>query len=191
MRKKAESVVGGWKRLDSETVYENPWIKVTHENVVTPAGTDGIYGVVHFKNTAVGVVPIDENGYTWLVGQSRYVLGEYSWEIPEGGAPEGELPMDAAKRELEEETGLIADEWGLLAKVHQSNSICNEVGYVYTAKVLSAGLQQLEETEDIQLRHLPLKSAIDMVLRGEITDSMSVSGLLKLGIIMGLGEFEE
>ena len=100
---------GGWKTKSSAVVYENPWIKICHEEVVTPKGTDGIYGVVHFKNTAIGVVPIDAEGNTWLVKQSRYTLNQYTWEIPEGGCPQGESPLAAAQRELEEEVGLKAN----------------------------------------------------------------------------------
>ena len=105
--------IGGWRVRSSATVYENPWIKVSHEDVITPRDTQGIYGVVHFKNTAVGVVPIDDEGNTWLVRQSRYTLNQYTWEIPEGGCPVDEEPVDAAQRELEEEVGLRAPRWDL------------------------------------------------------------------------------
>ena len=99
--------IGGWRVRSSATVYENPWIKVSHEDVITPRDTQGIYGVVHFKNTAVGVVPIDDEGNTWLVRQSRYTLNQYTWEIPEGGCPVDEEPLAAAQGELVEEGGLF------------------------------------------------------------------------------------
>jgi 8-oxo-dGTP pyrophosphatase MutT (NUDIX family) len=174
--------VGGWKTKSSQCVYENPWIKVSHEEVITPKGTDGIYGVVHFKNTAVGVVPIDEQGNTWLVKQSRYTLNQYTWEIPEGGCPEGESLEAAARRELEEEVGLQAREWQPLIALHLSNSVSDEYCQVFVARDLYPGRQQLEATEDIEVKKLPLREAIDMVLRGEITDSISVAALLRLAV---------
>ncbi|WP_188151853.1 NUDIX domain-containing protein [Teredinibacter waterburyi] len=179
--------VGGWKLRHSKDVYENAWIKVSHQEVITPAGTDGIYGLVHFKNRAVGVIPIDSDGNTWLVRQSRYALDEFTWEIPEGGAPLNEDLLVAAQRELEEETGLIADHWRELTTIHHSNSVSDEIGVVFVASGLSEGTQQLEETEDITLRKLPLAEAVEMVLAGEITDSMSVAGLLRLALEQRVG----
>lgn len=174
--------VGGWQRLSSRVTYENPWIRVSHEQVKRPNGTDGIYGVVHFKGTAVGVVPVDEEGNTWLVRQSRYTLNEFTWEIPEGGAQEGEPTLECAKRELAEEAGLIATEWEELSRVHTSNSVTDEAGVLYLARGLSPCAQNLDPTEDIEVRKLPLKEAIQMVLRGEITDALSVVALLRLAV---------
>src|SRR5687767_10265505 len=105
-----------WKKLSAEIKYENPWIKVEEHQVLNPAGNPGIYGKVHFKNLAIGVIPIDENGNTWIVGQYRYPLDEYSWEIIEGGGKLGVDPLVSAKRELLEEAGIIAEEWELIAK---------------------------------------------------------------------------
>lgn len=174
--------VGGWKTRTSAVVYENPWIKVSHEEVITPNGTDGIYGVVHFKNMAIGIVPIDTEGNTWLVKQSRYSLNQYTWEIPEGGCPQGENPLVAAKRELEEEVGLVATQWSELMTLHTSNSVTDEFSTVFVARDLASGVQQLEATEDIEVKKLPLKDAIAMVKRGEITDAISVAALLRLAI---------
>ncbi len=171
--------VGGWQSLDCTTVYDNPWISVTHENVRTPAGTSGIYGVVHFKNVAVGILPIDKDGFTWLVKQSRYPLNGYTWEIPEGGAPFSESPLIAAQRELEEETGLVAEHWQEWLRLHTSNSVTDEQAIIYLAKGLSEGTMALEDTEDIEVLRLPLTDAIAMVYRAEITDAMSVAALLK------------
>lgn len=173
---------GGWKTKTSAVVYENPWIKVSHEEVITPKGTDGIYGVVHFKNTAIGVVPIDDQGNTWLVKQSRYTLNQFTWEIPEGGCPQGESPLNAAKRELEEEVGLQAEDWQELMRLHLSNSVTDELCIVFIARGLGTGQQRLEETEDIEYKKLPLKEAIDMVKRGEITDGISVAALLRIAV---------
>lgn len=174
--------VGGWKTKTSTMVYENPWIKISHEDVITPKGTDGIYGVVHFKNTAIGVVPIDNEGNTWLVKQSRYTLNQYTWEIPEGGCPQGESPMSAAKRELEEEVGLQANGWQELMTVHLSNSVTDETCIIFIARDLYAGQQQLEATEDIEYKKVPLQEAIAMVKRGEITDAPSVAALLRIAV---------
>ena len=175
--------VGGWKTKTSHVIYENPWIKVSHEEVITPKGTDGIYGVVHFKNTAIGVVPLDDEGNTWLVKQSRYALNQYTWEIPEGGCPHGEEPINAAKRELEEEVGLQAHRWEQLMTMHLSNSVTDEFCVVFVARDLFPGTQQLESTEDIEYKKLPLKEAIEMVKSGEITDGISVAALLRLALI--------
>jgi 8-oxo-dGTP pyrophosphatase MutT (NUDIX family) len=174
--------VGGWKTKTSTIAYENPWLKITHEEVVTPKGTDGIYGVVHFKNIAIGVVPIDDEGNTWLVKQSRYTLNQYTWEIPEGGCPHGEEPLDAAKRELEEEVGLQANDWQQLMTMHLSNSVTDEFCVVFIARGLFAGTQALEPTEDIEYKKLPLTEAIDMVQRGDITDAISVAALLRIAV---------
>lgn len=174
--------IGGWQVKSSTCVYENPWIKVSHEEVVTPKGTDGIYGVVHFKNTAIGIVPLDEQGNTWLVKQSRYTLNQYTWEIPEGGCPADENPLAAAQRELEEEVGLQARDWQQLMKMHLSNSVTDDFAIIFIARGLYPGTQQLEATEDIEVKKLPLQEAIEMVKRGEITDSISVAALLRIAL---------
>ena len=176
--------IGGWKTKTSTVAYENPWLKITHDEVVTPKGTDGIYGVVHFKNTAIGVVPIDDEGNTWLVKQSRYTLNQYTWEIPEGGCPHGEEPINAAKRELEEEVGLQANDWQQLMTMHLSNSVTDEFCVVFVARDLFAGKQELESTEDIEYKKLPLTEAIEMVKRGEITDAISVAALLRIALML-------
>lgn len=173
---------GGWVRESSECVYENPWIQVFHEQVKRPDGSPGIYGRVHFRSTAVGVVPLDDQGNTWLVRQSRYALNQYTWEIPEGGAPEGEDTRLCAGRELEEEVGLKAERLTEVLRLHTSNSVTDEAGVVYLAEGLSTGKQNLEASEDIEVLKLPLKEAIQMVLRGEITDAMSVAALLFLAV---------
>jgi 8-oxo-dGTP pyrophosphatase MutT (NUDIX family) len=173
-----------WKLIDSKIQYNNQWIRVEEHDVINPNGGEGIYGKVHFKNVAVGVIPIDENGNTWLVGQYRYPLDEYSWEIPEGGCPIGEKELDAAKRELKEETGLIAQKWDELLRIHTSNSVSDERGVVFLAKDLFQGKTEFEETEDLKIRKLPLKEAIQMVMDGKITDSISIAALLKLNAML-------
>jgi len=170
-----------WKTLSTRQVYENDWIKIEEDRVINPAGGDGIYGKVHFKNKAIGIVPLDHENNTWLVGQHRYVLNEYSWEIPEGGCPLGTLPLDSAKRELREETGISASRWQQLMRFHTSNSVTDEEGFIFLAEELSFGENELEDTEaDLVVKKLPFKEALEMVMNGEITDSMSVAGILKV-----------
>lgn len=175
--------IGPWQRLTSKLVYENPWIRLFHEEVITPAGTEGIYGRINFKSHAVGIIAIDEDGNTWLVKQTRYTLESEEWEIPEGGSPEGEDILETAKRELEEECGLKAQYWEKLIEIHTSNSVTDEMGTVFVATGISLGQQQLEATEDIVLKKLPLQEAIDMVTSGVITDSLSVAGLLRMALL--------
>lgn len=172
-----------WTTLKVTEVYDNPWIQLTHEDVLIPNGNKGIYGKVHFKNYAVGIIPIDEDENTWIVGQYRYTLNEYSWEIPEGGALIPQDPLEAAQKELAEEVGLQAKKWKLIAKLHNSNSVTDEVAFIYVAKDLSEAYAELDETEVIERRKIPLTEAIQMVLDGQITDSMSVAGLLKLHLL--------
>ncbi|MCK5325885.1 MAG: NUDIX hydrolase [Woeseiaceae bacterium] len=169
-----------WKKLDSRTVYENDWMRVHEDRVINPGGGENQYGYVHFKNRAIAIVALDDAGNTWLVGQERYTLGEYSWELPMGGAPLDEAPLDAAKRELKEETGLSADRWSEIMRLHTSNSITDEVGIVYVAEELTEGEPAFEETEDLQIRKLPLDAAVQLVHDGEITDAISVAAILRI-----------
>lgn len=173
-----------WKTVSSSDKYDNPWINVREDAVITPGGSHGIYGVVHFKSTAVGIIPVDRDQHTWLVGQYRYPLNEYSWEIPMGGADLNNSPLDGAMRELREETGLTAAHWHQLMKVHPSNSVSDEVGYIYVATDLSQGIWEPEETEQLIVKRLPLKDAVQMVLDNQITDCISVAGLLRLHIAL-------
>ena len=170
-----------WKKLSSKKIFDNPWITVFEDHVINPGGGHNQYGVVHFKNKAIAIVPLDEDGNTWLVGQERYTLGSYSWELPMGGAADDEEPIDAAKRELKEETGLTASRWSQVLRLHVSNSVTDEEGIVFIAQELEEGEPDFDETEDLQIRKLPLAEAVAMIGRGEITDAISVAALLYVG----------
>ncbi len=169
-----------WQTLTTRNVYENPWIMVEHRDVLNPSGGAGIYGVIHFKNTAIGIVPLDRDGNTWLVGQYRYTLERYSWEIPEGGGPMGIDPLESAKRELLEEAGITAAHWTPLLEMHTSNSVTDEYGVAFVAQELSFGEAQPEETEQLQVQRLPFQQVVNMVMQGEITDSLSMIAILKV-----------
>ena len=168
-----------WQTLSSAVKYQNPWISVREDVVLNPGGGQGIYGVVTMKNKALGIVPVDAEGNTWLVGQYRYALSEYSWEIPMGGGPVELDILESAQRELREETGLTATRWTRIARLHTSNSVTDEEGFVFLAEGLTMGEVEPEETEDLRLWKLPLAEAVRMVMDDRITDSVSVAGLLK------------
>ena len=167
-----------WTTIGSRPVYENPWIAVREDSVIRPDGSPGIYGVVHFKYKAVGVLPVDEAGRIWLVGQFRYPLGRESWEIPEGGGHGDESHEETARRELREETGLIAGRLELIATSHLSNSVSDEFAHVYRATDLVPGPSAPEGTERLEVRLVDWAEAWGMLQRGEITDSMTVIALL-------------
>lgn len=173
-----------WKTKNSELKYENPWISVTEHQVINAAGNDGIYGTVHFKNIAIGIIPLDENNNTWLLGQYRYPLNQYSWEICEGGGKMGVDTLDSAKRELMEELGIKATDWIKLLDMHLSNSVSDEVGIIYIAKNLSYFNPEPEEDEVLSIKKVSFNEAYEMVMKGEITDSLSVAGILKTKILL-------
>lgn len=173
-----------WQRLSSRVVFENNWMQVREDDVINPGGGRNHYGHVHFKNRAVAIIPLDDDDNTWLVGQERYTLGEYSWELPMGGAPLEQDPLDAAQRELGEETGIRASSWTELMRLHTSNSITDECGLVFVARGLSYGNTAFEETEDLAVRKLPLDEAVQMAIDGEITDAISVAALLRMKLLM-------
>ncbi len=175
-----------WKTLSSRFIYENPWIHIREDQVINPSGGKGIYGVVHMKNKAIGIIPIDAKGYTYLVGQYRYTLNEYSWETPMGGGQISVDPLESAKRELKEETGFTAAKWTLIAHIHTSNSVTDEDGYVFLAEELTAGETAFEETEDLAIKRLHIKEAVEMVMDNRITDALSVAGILKVDRLLGV-----
>ena len=169
-----------WRTASTETVYDNPWIRVSHRHVTTPTGTAGLYGHVHYKSIGVGIIPIDAEDHTWLVGQFRYAHDEYTWEIPEGGCPLGTDPIDTARRELREECGLLAHRIEPLIECSLSNSTTDERGAIFVATDLESTRHDHDETERIELWRLPVYDAIDLAESGTITDSLSLIGLLRL-----------
>lgn len=172
----SDAMENPWLTLSSKRVYDNPWITVREDEVVRPDGEPGIYGVVHYKNVAVGVLAI-EDAHVYLVGQYRYPLQSYSWEIPEGGCPEGEEPLAAAQRELKEETGLEAARWRMLGEAHLSNSVADEYAVWFLATELVTGERQPEGTERLSVRRVPLREALGMALDGRISDALSILAL--------------
>jgi 8-oxo-dGTP pyrophosphatase MutT (NUDIX family) len=171
-----------WKILASKEVYNNPWIRVTEHQVLNPAGGPGIYGVVHFHNLAIGVVPY-QDGKIWMVGQYRFPLEAFSWEIPEGGGTIGIDPLDSAKRELKEETGLTAHHYEVLLEMDLSNSVSDERAIVYLATGLQEGEASPEETEELHLRQMTLSEAYALVEQRVIRDSLTVAAIYKLRIL--------
>lgn len=166
-----------WKTVSTRPIYDNPWISVREDDVIRPDGRPGIYGVVSYKNRAIGVLPVDETGDVWLVGQYRYTIDEYSWEIPEGGGPVDESPEIAAARELREETGLVAGNLESIVSARLSNSVTDEIALIYRARDLTPGPSDPEGTERLEIRKVPLEKALAMVESGTITDSMTIIAL--------------
>lgn len=166
-----------WKLIAGRLIYDNPWITVFHDDVLTPGGSKGLYGYVHFKNHAMGIVPVDSEGNTWLIGQYRYALNRWSWEIPEGGCPVGADPLEAAKRELKEEAGISAASLTHLSTFDLSNCVSDESGVIYLAQDLEIGEPEPDESEQLEVVKLPLKEAIEMCNTGEIRDAISLIGL--------------
>jgi 8-oxo-dGTP pyrophosphatase MutT (NUDIX family) len=179
-----------WKILSSKNIYDNPWISLTEFDVINPGGGKGIYGKVHFKNTAIGIIVLDESLNTWIVGQFRFTVDDYSWEIPEGGGLIGLDPLEGAKRELLEETGLVAAKWEPLLKMHLSNSVSDELAIVYLATSLTQKMAEPEETEQLQIQKLPFEKVYEMVESGQITDSMTVAAIYKIKLMMIQGKIK-
>ncbi len=180
-----------WKVLSKALVYENQWIRVDHHEVLGPSGGPGIYGAIHFKNQAVGVVPIDEKGNVILVGQYRFPLNAYSWEIPEGGGSHTISAIESAQRELREECGLIAGRWMEVVQMDLSNSVSDEHSTTFLAWDLSETHAQPDEHEELQVQHVPFWEAIALVKRGKIRDSISISALLRVALMALQGELPE
>jgi 8-oxo-dGTP pyrophosphatase MutT (NUDIX family) len=173
-------VRGPWRTLSIEERYATPWISVSHHEVVDPSGGRGIYGVIHFKNVAVGIIPLDAELNTWIVGQYRYPIKQYSWEIPEGGGRRDVPPIDSARRELREEVGIEAARWTEVLRMDLSNSASDEEAIIFVAQGLTFHQPEPEATEDLAMRRLPFRELFEAVMRGEMRDSLTVAAVLKV-----------
>jgi ADP-ribose pyrophosphatase len=173
-----------WQTTDGKNIYDNSWINLTEYQVINPSGNPGIYGKVHFKNRAIGIIPLDDELNTYLVGQYRFVIDEYSWELPEGGGPLTEDPLEAAKRELLEETGLKARQWTEIQRMHLSNSVSDELSFVYLARGLEQFEPEPEDTEQLVVKKIPFEEAYQMVCTGVITDSITVAAILRVKLML-------
>lgn len=185
-----EEHINPWKIVDETIKYDNTWITLTHYNVMNPSGGPGIYGKVHFKNTAIGIVAVDNDMNTYLVGQYRFTIDQYSWEIPEGGCPKNENPLLGAKRELLEETGLRAGRWQVLGTSYLSNSVSDENSVFYLATELTQHEAEPEETEQLLVKKIALKEAFEMVEEGVITDALTVLALQKVQLLLLQGKLK-
>jgi ADP-ribose pyrophosphatase len=174
-----------WTKLSTEVKYDNPWIRIVEDKVKNPAGNDGIYGVVDFKTHAIAIIPLDDENNTWIVGQYRYPLDSYEWEIVEGGCPKGTSPLETAHRELHEEVGIKAERMDMILEMQLSNSTTNEISYTYIARGLSFVVAQPEEDEQLAVRKLPFDELYNMVLRGEIRDALAVASVLRAKVWLG------
>lgn len=176
-----------WTTVSTRRVYENAWLTVREDQVIRPDGQPGIYGVVSPRETATGVVALTDDRQVVLVGQFRYTLGIYSWELPEGGAKSHETVLEAAKRELREETGLVAERWSQLGgELHISNSLTDETGFVFLAEGLEQGEASPEGTEQLAVKRVPFGEALRQIDSGEINDAVTVIGLLRAARKLGL-----
>jgi 8-oxo-dGTP pyrophosphatase MutT (NUDIX family) len=180
-----------WTVLSRTTKYENDWIRVDHHEVLRPSGRPGVYGIVHFKNHATGVVPIDEKGNVILVGQYRLPLHAYSWEIPEGGGPPSVSVLESVQRELREECGLAAACWKEILNMDLSDSVTDERCTAFLAWDLSPAPAQPDETETLKVARTPFWEAVARVQRGEIRDAISVAALLRVALMALRDELPE
>jgi 8-oxo-dGTP pyrophosphatase MutT (NUDIX family) len=172
-----------WQIVSEKTIYDNPWIGLTEYQVINPSGNPGIYGKVHFKGFAIGVIPLDDDMNTYLVGQYRFPLNQYSWELPEGGGAFNVEPLDSAKRELLEETGLKASRWTEIQRMHLSNSVTDELCIIYLARDLQQFEPEPEDTEQLIIKKVPFDEVYNMVCSGKISDSVTVAAVLKIRLM--------
>lgn len=179
-----------WQQLKRKTIYENPWISLYEDDVITPQQNKSIYSIIEFKNKAGAAIPIDENGFTWLVGQYRYALDRYSWELPMGGVEVSGVEDASAQdiligtqRELREETGIVAQKWTEILRFDTIQSFGKEEAIVFVAQDLSFGELETEDTEDLQVKRMHINEAIDMALNGALTDGITLAGLFKFATL--------
>ncbi|MEO0466938.1 MAG: NUDIX hydrolase [Pseudomonadota bacterium] len=186
-----KKTIGPWTINAENVVYENPWLTLRHHDVIHPDGSDGIYGVVHYKNLAIGILPLFEDGSVPIVGQHRFPLDAYSWELPEGGGPHGEDPLESAKRELSEETGYSATNWAVLGEADLSNSVSDERALMFLAWGLVAGVSQPEASEELAHDRISFGQLLDRCLGGGARDALTQLMVLHALAQYGRGELPE
>ena len=177
-----------WQSVTSQTVFENPWIRVESHDVIAPTGNPAHYGLVKFANRAIAVLPLHDDGTVSLVGQARFAVDAYSWELPEGGGPLDEDPRAAAIRELKEETGLVAADLREILSFDMSNSVTNEVAVCFLATGLSQSDRAPDETEAFEYARVPFKNLLDAVIKGQIRDGLTVVSVLRVHHMAVTGE---
>ncbi len=182
---------GPWTTLRERIAYETPWIRVDHHEVLDPNGNESVYGVIHFARWAVGILPLDNEMNTWIVGQHRYPLDAYSWEMPEGGGDKDVPPLESAKRELREETGIEAERWTEILQMDLSNSASDEQAIIYVARGLTFHEPEPDSDEELAQRKLPFEELYQMVMRGDVRDAMTVAAVLKVKLMLERGELRE
>jgi 8-oxo-dGTP pyrophosphatase MutT (NUDIX family) len=170
-----------WRRGPARPVYDNPWIRVTEYDAIAPTGRSALYGVVGFKNLAIAILPLHDDGAVTLVGQHRFPAADYSWELPEGGGALDADPLEGAKRELREETGLEARDWREVMRLQLSNSVTDEraVGYLATGLSPTKRPYTTDDTELLGLARVPFREALEAALAGDLQDALTVAMLLR------------
>lgn len=177
-----------WQVISDKKIYDNTWISLTEYQVINPSGNPGIYGKVHFKGYAIGIIPLDDEMNTYMIGQYRFAPDCYSWEIPEGGGPLDVDPLISAKRELLEEAGLKAESWTELMRLHLSNSVTDELSIIYLARGLKQFEPDPEDTEKLAIRKVPFAEIYEKVCNGEISDAITIAAVLKLQLMIVEGK---
>lgn len=167
-----------WKTLSSKLMYQNQWLRVREDRVIRPDGNEGVYGVVELP-PSVAVVALNDRDEVLLVGQWRYTHGKFSWEIPTGGSEAGEGILDAARRELREEGGVLAAEWRALGSIDNSNGVTTDISHLFCATMLSPTVRHEDPTEMLSVKWIPFSQAVSDVMSGVMTESGTVAGILK------------
>jgi 8-oxo-dGTP pyrophosphatase MutT (NUDIX family) len=167
-----------WKTLNSKLVYQNQWLRIREDQVIRPDGNEGVYGVVELP-ASVAIVALNDLDEVLLVGQWRYTHGKFSWEIPTGSSEAGEPVLEAARRELREEGGVLAAEWVALGSIDNSNGVTTDVSHLFFATQLSATTRDEDPTEKLSVKWIPFSQAVENVMSSAMTESGTVAGILK------------
>ena len=181
----------GWRVRGRVHLHDNPWFALDEFDAVAPTGQPARYYLQSYKNIAVGVLPLHDDGTLTLVGQWRFPFDAYSWELPEGGAPKGEAPIEGARRELREEAGLAAADWRLILTMQLSNASSDEIAYGYLATGLTAVEREPDATEQLAVERVPFREALKAAASGRIQDAITVAMLLRLHHMAHEGELSD